>query len=96
MLHGDTVLVWAVATLLETHDGKGWEVSRKPENSTFYKASNSDVCYLCYPGKGMNKIYNSVLLFGKAPLRSPLAWPERLGWAQMTEGVHPLHEEVLG
>ena len=44
----------------------------------------------------MNKIYNSVLLFGKAPLRSPLAWPERLGWAQMTEGVHPLHEEVLG
>ena len=91
MLHGDTVLVWAVATLLETHDGKGWEVSRKPENSTFYKASNSDVCYLCYPGKGMNKIYNSVLLSGKAPLRSRPP-PARSSWLILVSGY--LTEEL--
>ena len=27
VLHGDTVLVWAVAKLLETNDGKGWELN---------------------------------------------------------------------
>lgn len=65
------------------------------ELPTFYNASNSDVCYLCYPGKGMNKIYNSVLLSGKGPSQESTGLAGT-AWLGTDDGRLPPTPEVLG